>query len=128
MRVRIESRENEIAVLRARLTKITATLKNDRVQETMGEDRMADAVIYILEQEKILADEIKELARLSRDMILMLDKMSTPEYAKLLRLRYLDDELWEDIADEMRYSWRHTMRMHGYALTELQAVLDEMQT
>lgn len=39
--------------------------------------------------------------------------------SEVLRLRYLKDKQWEEIALEMGYSWQHVHRIHGKALMNL---------
>jgi DNA-directed RNA polymerase specialized sigma subunit len=41
------------------------------------------------------------------------------EQRMLLELRYLDGETFEEIAEEMHFSPRHTLRMHGFALENI---------
>lgn len=46
-----------------------------------------------------------------------IEAMDAPEsYKVLLRYRYIMGFRFEQIASEMDYSWRHTLRLHGDAL------------
>lgn len=36
--------------------------------------------------------------------------------AQVLALRYCDGKRWEEIAVDIGYTWRHTLRIHGSAL------------
>lgn len=44
-----------------------------------------------------------------------------PVERRLARFRYIDGLTWEDVCDEMNYSWRQTHRIHGRMLDRLVA-------
>ena len=46
-------------------------------------------------------------------------------YYTLLTMRYVDGASWEEIAVDIGYTWRHTIRLHGEALQRMEAVLGE---
>lgn len=46
-------------------------------------------------------------------------------YYKLLMLRYIEQETWEQIAVELGYTFRHTTRLHGIALKKLERIINE---
>jgi hypothetical protein len=48
------------------------------------------------------------------------------EQRMLLELRYLDGETFEEIAEEMHVSVRHTTRLHGYALEKISVEEEKM--
>lgn len=41
---------------------------------------------------------------------------------ELLRLKYLQDKTWEEVAVEMHYDIRHIFRIHGQALLDLNVI------
>lgn len=44
-------------------------------------------------------------------------------YHRLLTMKYLSYATWEEIAVEINYTWRHTIRLHGEALKEMERIL-----
>lgn len=46
--------------------------------------------------------------------------VSNPTYNEILHRRYIEGQTFELIAVEMNYSWRHTIRLHGEALLEVE--------
>lgn len=48
-----------------------------------------------------------------------------PTYHDILHRRYIEGQTFELIAVEMNYSWRHTVRLHGEALMEIDKILRE---
>lgn len=60
------------------------------------------------------------------EIIEVIGKVTDPELNELLYLRYVKLLPFEGIAYNMSYSYRHTLRLHGKALLEVSAVLDEL--
>ena len=42
--------------------------------------------------------------------------------AALLTEYYVNDRTWEEVAVQMGYSWRQTMRLHGQALGKVREI------
>lgn len=65
------------------------------------------------------------------DVIDTIDKIYDPNdpitkvYYRLLILRYIENETWEQIAVELGYTFRHTTRLHGVALKRLERIINE---
>ena len=45
-----------------------------------------------------------------------IEKLPNETEKTLLMLRYINGKTFEQVAVEMGYSWRHTLRLHGQAL------------
>lgn len=44
-------------------------------------------------------------------------------YYRILTMRYVEGESWEQIAVDIGYTWRHTIRLHGEALKRMEKIL-----
>lgn len=44
-------------------------------------------------------------------------------YYDILTMKYVNGDTWEDIAVAIRYTWRHTFRLHGEALKKIEGVI-----
>lgn len=51
-----------------------------------------------------------------REIRYRVKEMSDPIEQEILSRRYLIGQSWEKIAVEMKYSYRHVTKLHGYAL------------
>ena len=92
----------------------------DHVQAS-PEDRTEKIFIKIeAEAEKYARARVRYERELHKriDMISALDN---PQHIKLLTLRYVDGQRWEEIACAMHYSFRHVTRLHGQALAAFTA-------
>ena len=45
-----------------------------------------------------------------------LDRIQIQKEREVLRMRYIDDLDWDEIADKLHYTYRHVTRLHGTAL------------
>ena len=51
--------------------------------------------------------------------------LSDENEAEVLRLRYIKNKKWEEIALEMGYSWQHVQRFHSNALKKIKMRVNE---
>lgn len=85
---------------------------------TTAADLRGKLEAWILEQEEI-----------KRRIINVLSELDDPNQLQVLRLRYMTDEIaetWVNIAYVMDRSERQVQRIHGYALQEVQRIIDGM--
>lgn len=115
---RIDKKQEEIDRLRAKLTKATAKL-SDMPRGGSGGD-WTDADVKVLEMEDAIHAEILELCRVKREVFEVIDTVEDERYRTLLELRYRNYMTFEQIAVEMRYSWRQVMRLHAEALVVIE--------
>ena len=104
-------------------TRITPTYSDVPVSGQSGDGKIPAAVEKIVEQERKIDAKIAELTKLLEEIEKLLGEVRNSNYRLLLELRYLQGLTWEQIAERMRYSRRHIIRLHGSALLQMQDVL-----
>lgn len=62
--------------------------------------------------------QLVKLAEAQEYVEAMIDGLDTVE-RRLARYRYIDGLRWEDVCEEMTYSWRQTHRIHGRLIDRL---------
>lgn len=78
-----------------------------------------------------LADELgamqEQLVELNTDywskrqvIVKQINSLDDAVCVRILKLRYVGGYSWEEIASDMGYTWRHTCRLHGYALQQFE--------
>lgn len=67
-----------------------------------------------IDEAKVTAMSIKV------DIETKITEMTDPNEQKVLRMRYIEGKKWNAIAEEMRYSWRQVINIHGSALLNVQ--------
>lgn len=112
----IDAKLEQIEYLRAKATRITATVGSEKVQTSDTSDKVARTVVKIIDFENEINEDIDRLIDLKRDVTKRIDALESQEYKLLLTLRYLNYKTWEEIGVQMQYSTRHVLRMHKEGL------------
>ena len=124
---KIKANLKHIDDLRARATSIgsSSNLEAERVQ---GGSSNPDKIGYILteidEYERIANETIDEYVASKNKAMSMIDKLDNGLYIEILTMRYFEEKSFEEIAVTLEKSYRHTTRLHGYALQEFQKIMD----
>lgn len=105
--------ERLLRELRAKIRKVIAA---------RGWDWPEDVFDAVLDRLSEYQDLKAEIARI--DTVLSALEQYKPEYARLLRLRYVDDKHWEVVAAELNLSKDGYYRLHKRAVKELRKLCE----
>ena len=124
---KIKANLKHIDDLRARATSIgsSSNLEAERVQGgSSNPDKVGNLVCKIDEYERIANETIDEYVASKNKAMSMIDKLDNGLYIEILSMRYFEEKSFEEIAVTLEKSYRHTTRLHGYALQEFQKIID----
>ena len=116
----INNKLAEISQLRELAMSVSAVKNEERVQNTPNFDKIGTAYCKIEEMEEKLDKLIDEYVDKKNLIISQIDKIDNEAYYEILFARYIEKKTFEKIADEMTYSWRQVIRLHGRALQEFE--------
>ena len=116
----INNKLAEISQLRELAMSVSAVKNEERVQTTPNFDKIGTAYCKIEEMEEKLDKLIDEFVDKKNLIISQIDKIENETYYEILFARYIEKKTFEKIADEMTYSWRQIIRLHGRALQEFE--------
>lgn len=122
MTARIRNREHDLAELREEREAISINL-DGMPHGTSLSDKTARLAAQLADAEEEIIELRSEAWSIRMEIVRTLNRIQTPEYNTLLYLRYIEGKTWEQIAVEMHYTFRHTTRLHGDALREVDAIL-----
>ena len=122
----INNKLAEISQLRELAMSVSAVKNEERVQTTPNFDKIGTAYCKIEEMEEKLDKLIDEFVDKRNLIISQIDKIENETYYEILFARYIEKKTFEKIADEMTYSWRQVIRLHGRALQEFERVYGNM--
>lgn len=124
MDAKINTNIEELAHLEALATKTTSVMGGERVQASSSQQKMADCVVKIVELKNIITKEIDEYIELKNEARHLLGECDS-ECMTLLYKRYFQHEDWEQIAVEMKFSYKWVSGgLHQRALAQMQKALD----
>lgn len=112
--IKIAQDNDEIERLRSQLggTSIKAT---EKVQ-TSQTDRTSEIVSDIVDLTNEIKKEIRQLIYLRYKIIKEIHQLKSPAHIDILYRRYVKCQTLQEAADEMHYTLRHVIRLHGRAL------------
>jgi DNA-directed RNA polymerase specialized sigma subunit len=119
----IKAKLDQVETLRSMATKVTPTLKDVNVQESLPQDKTAVIIHKIIELEEEINDSIDSLVDLKADVIRKIEVIENDEYKLLLTLRYLNFKTWEQIAVDMNFTFQWVHQIHKRALIEFEKLL-----
>ena len=113
----IRSIELQIEEARHQATQIRAIVYDkDRVQTSPSASAMDQFIMRLDELgDRYVTNLIQYRAEIDKRSK-MINALPNPMHAQILRLRYINGLKWKSICVEMGYTFRHTTKLHGYAL------------
>lgn len=116
--------KEEIDTLREMVVSTGAVQQQERVMSSGAQDKMAETICKINEKEDDWNNLMREFALARAEVIISIQKLNNTDYEQILYKRYCQSKKWEEIAIEMHMSYRHVLRLHGYALKDIETVIN----
>lgn len=116
----IKNKMTELSQYRDLIYGLSAVTNEERVQTSPDFDKMTGKVAKVLKMESKIDNLIDEYVDKKNLIISQIDSMENEIYYEILFARYIEKKTFEKIADEMMYSWRQIIRLHGKALQEFE--------
>lgn len=122
----IENKMAEAQQLRDIANNTSVDMSRERVQSSGNHDVMANAICAYLDLDKEIAQRIRELIAIKKDVISVIEQLNAIEYDILHKI-YVQDYTLQDVASlyDRRYEWAATMQ--GRALKNVQMILDNRE-
>ena len=108
----------EIAYWESKAQKVTASW-SAVPSGGKGSDKVQMGAIKVAELRESLMDKINQLATVRIEIERAIGTVQDDTQRRLLRRKYINGLTLEQIAVEMHYSYVHTCRIHGYALSNI---------
>ena len=124
----LSSQLREIRYLQELTLQMSSAFGKERVKGGSGiQDRMAEQVAQIADLEREIKEETAELVAKKRSMREIIYSIHDPRRRMLMRMRYLENMRWEEIADHMNITPRSAHMLHRRTLEDLNAARQKRQ-
>ena len=103
---------------------ITAKMGGERVQSSGTKSKMADAVDKCIDIEAEINYQIDRLIDAKREVIQIIEQLTSPTEYRILHLRYIQYKTLWQIAEEFDRDYGWVTTTHGRAIANVQRILD----
>lgn len=114
--------------LEEQLARLENTLTGPKLQEldgmprgSGGGDAMANLVAELVSLQEKYKEKLTQITAAQSEVENLIESLE-PTERRLMRHRYLEGKVWEEVCVEMSYSWRQTHNIHARALDKLVAI------
>jgi len=113
-----EAADMDAEIKRLRGLSITRTWPDGQPRSNSNQDRTSKLAAQIADLQTMYEEKIQALVERQIEIEKAIDRLD-PIERRLIRLRYIDCNDWDDICDEIVYSERQMFNIHGIALEKL---------
>lgn len=124
LRSMIENKRAEIEQWKAVAYGITPQANGERVQSMGKPDKMATAVCNYATIEAELEEQIARYGEIMLEVISVIEQLEDPFYS-IIHKHYIENKKFEQISEEVNYSYQYTTEMHRTALGMVQRIIDK---
>lgn len=78
----------------------------------------------LVELESLVDQKIDEQIQMKADILCTIMQLDDRRQRLVLMEYYIEMKTWEQVAVDLNYSYMHVTRIHGYALKEVQKILN----
>ncbi len=104
-----------------RLVSITSQLDGDSVSGTKDPHKFDE----LAELDGYIRQEVSKAMKIKMEITTAINELEDWRYRDVLIYRYINNYIWERIADSMSYTRQHVTRLHGYALIAIKPIIEE---
>lgn len=120
----IKNKRAEIEQWKAVAYGITPQADGERVQSSGRGDRMENAVCNYATIEAELEKQIARYGEIMLDVIGVIEQLEDPFYS-IIHKHYIENKKFDQVAEEICYSYQYTTEMHRTALGMVQRIIDK---
>lgn len=121
--VQIDSKLDDLVQLNSLVKRITPVMSMTSGAGGGNQDRLGNTIAKIVDLQAEINRDTDTLINLKQEASALLKQVKRPEYFQVLHKRYVLYETFEQIAIDMRYSYRGVCYIHGRALQAFDKVL-----
>lgn len=123
--VLIDSKLEELATLNSIVKRITPVMNTTGGGASGNQDKLGDTIAKIIDLQEEINRDVDMFVDRKREASVLLKKVTQAEYFQVLHKRYVLYESFEQMATEMKYTYRGVCYVHGRALQAFEKVLKE---
>lgn len=111
--------DNQLKELETAVTSPRIQAMDGMPRGSGGGDAMTSIVAELVQLEEKYKDKLHRLHTAMAEVEDLIGSLDDPVERQVLRCRYIEGLIWEEVCVKLAYSWRQTHRIHGAALDKL---------
>ncbi len=119
---------DDLAYMRSCVEKVTTNLSFTAGRGGKDERAFENSMIDIKEEEDKIWEKTEKLKKVILDVASVINLLQDSNMRNLLRMRYLKEKSWSEIAAELPVGSRYVYTVHRQALAEVEKILRKRQT
>lgn len=120
---RIESKLEKITELKDKAISISVNF-GEKVQTSKQANGREKIISMYMDMQNDIQNEIKKLRAILKNISDVISSLDNEDQKEILERRYINNQGFPDIAEEMHISLRQIFRIHGKALEKIQFILE----
>ena len=121
---RIDRKIEQLERLKSLAERVTTTISDMPRGTSPDPHRSENIMLNIVEMEESINADIDQLVDLKRAICREINGLGRQEYQDIIEMRYINGYGWDKIAQEMNYTKRWTLKLHGQALLKIRTPKD----
>lgn len=121
----LKDRIQEIEERKAILNRLTAIYSGDIKGSSKTNDKVAEDLAELIDETSTYESTLQELEKKLVEIIEILDNMENKTYRNILFKTYIQGKNLTNVANEVKYDYVYTTRLHGYALKEFDKICEK---
>lgn len=111
--------EQQLQQLEATITAPRGQAMDGMPKGPGGGDAMAAVVAELIGLQEKYTTKLKQLLAAQKEVEELIDSLEDTVERQVMRCRYIEGKVWEEVCVVMNYSWKQTHRYHSRALNKL---------
>lgn len=121
--LQIKAKIDQIQNLSAMVVRCTCAFRDVPICQEHGKSKLDECIPKIIDLQNEVCEDMLKLFHVKRDTMRAIDSVTNVDYKLILTKRYISDEPWEKIADDLGFDLRYLYKMHRRALQEVKYFL-----
>lgn len=117
---RINSKLEQLQILRALATKVSANLREEKVSGgNNNKSHLENTVVRIVDLEKEIKEDVERSIAIKAEIMNTINQVDDPVSQIILEMRYINGKGWDEISSSLNYKDSSIFKIHSRALKKV---------
>ena len=101
------------------ITRLNIDYSKEKVKSSAQPDRLGDLIDRLIYLKSVFLSTAEESTEKMEATLRFIESIENPQHHELISRHYIHGEAWEEVAEEMGYTYRYILKLHDEALKDL---------